>query len=301
MKQKQLLWLLATLIVLLGLAYLTGVFERDASTVDVPDVDIPADALEQVRIEAPEHTWALQRQGTRWLLTEPVQEMTDSAAVARFVRDLGALELESVASNNPERYRRYGVDSTASVVSASWADGDRRLVVGNQGPDFQSIYVRLDDDPRVYLTRGRLTVPDDLDRWRDKTIVNLPRASVASVVIEGPEHTFEVQPGPGGWQLVEQGAEALADSAAVAQWLGRFVTMRADGFIDDLPAAVVRETAGYRLVFTTTAGATETIQLLERDDDLAVTTAARNITYRLRTSRLQTYVPDPASLISDGR
>jgi len=230
MKQKPLILLLATLIVLLGLAYLTGVFERDASTVDVPDVEIPAEALEQVRIEAPEHTWALQRQGTRWLLTEPVQERTDSAAVARFVRDLGALELESVASNNPERYARYGVDSTASVVSVSWADGARRLVVGNQGPDFQSIYVRLDDDPRVYLTRGRLTVPDDLDRWRDKTIIKLPRASVASVVVEGPEHAFEVHQGPGGWQLVEQNDEAPADSAAVTQWLGRFATMRADGF-----------------------------------------------------------------------
>ena len=216
-------------------------------------------------------------------------------------RHLGALELESVASNHPERYARYGVDSTASVVSASWADGARRLVVGNQGPDFQSVYVRLDDDPRVYLTRGRLTVPDDLDRWRDKTIVKLPPPSVASVVVEGPEHAFEVHQGPGGWQVVEQNDAAPADSAAVAQWLGRFATMRADGFIDDLPAAVVREIARYRLVFTTTAGATEIIQLLERDDDLAVTNAARNITYRLRTSRLQTYVPDPASLLSDGR
>ena len=300
MKQKQLLWLLATLVVLLGLAYLTGVFERDASTVDVPDVDIPADALENLRIEAPEHTWALQRQGARWLLTEPMQDMTDSAAVARFVQDLSKLELESVASNNPERYSRYGVDSTASVVSASWAGGATRLVIGSQGPDFRSVYVRLDDDPRVYLTRGRLTVPDDLDRWRDKTIVNLPRASVASVVIEGPEHAFEVQQGPGGWQLVEQGAEAPADSAAVARWLGRFGPMRADGFMDDLPAAVVREIAGYRLAFTTTAGTTEAIQLLERDDDVAVTNAARNITYRLRTSRLQTYVPDPASLKRDG-
>ncbi len=32
--------------------------------------------------------------------------------------------------------------------------------------------------------------------------------------------------------------------------------MRADGFMDDLPAAVVREIAGYHLAFTTTAGTT---------------------------------------------
>ena len=296
MKQKQLLGLLATLVVLLGLAYLTGVFDRDASTVDVPDVEIPAETVEQMRVEGPEQTWALQRQSGRWLITEPVQAQTDSAAVARFVQDLGNLEIESVASNNPERYSRYGVDSTAKVVAATWADGAARLVVGNQGPDFQSVYVRLDDDPRVYLTRTRLAVPDNLDRWRDKTIVALAPATVAAVLVEGPERSFEVKQGPDGWQVIDQGAEAPADSAAVAQWLGRFASMRADGFIDDLPPAVVREIAGYHLAFTTTAGTTESIRLVERDDAVAVTTVAGAATYRLRTDRLATYVPDPASL-----
>lgn len=296
MKQKQLILLLGILVVLLGLAYLTGVFEPNASTVDVPDVAIPADDLAQVRIEAPDRAWTVARQGARWVLVDPVQEPTDSATVARFVQDLSALELESVASNNPERYSRYGVDSTAKTVSATWPGGERLLLVGQQGPDFQSVYVRLDDDPRVYLTRGRLAVPDNFDRWRNQTIVNLPQASLASVVVEGPEQSFEVKQDAGGWQVVEQDAAAPADSAAVAQWLRQFAPMRADGFLDDVPAAIVREAARYHLAFTTTAGATESIQLLERDADVAVTTAAGNVTYRIRTARLASYVPDPASL-----
>ena len=300
MKQKQLLLLLATLVVLLGLAYLTGVFDRDASTVEVPDVAIPTETLEQVRIDGPEQAWVLQRQGDRWLLTQPMQARTDSAAVARFVQDLAGVELESIASVNPERYSRYGVDSTAAVVSATGAGTTTQIVVGNQGPDFQSVYVRLDDDPRVYLTRTRLSVPDDLDRWRDKTILTLAPSTVAAVTVEGPEHAFDVQRGPEGWRVIEQGTETPADSAAVAQWLGRFASMRADGFMDDLPPGVVREIARYHLAFTTTAGTTESIRLHERDDAVAVITASGNATYQLRANRLATYVPDPASLKADG-
>ncbi len=299
MKQKQLLLLLGVLVMLLGVAYLTGVFDSDVSTVDVPRLAIPADDLEQLRIEAPAQTMALTRQGTRWLLTEPMQAITDSATVARFVQDLGALELEAIASNNPDRYTRYGVDSMATTVTAFWPGGTHRLVVGKQGPDFQTIYVRLDDDPRVYLTRGRLNVPQGLDRWRDKTIIDLAPAALASVTVQSPEQAFEVRRGPDGWQVAEQDAAAPADSAAVAQWLRRFAPMTADGFMDDVPAAVL-DSAAYQLNFRTTAGATETVRLLQRDDDFAVTNGAAAVTYRLRATRLDSYFPDPESLKGDG-
>ena len=295
MKQNRLLLLFSALVVLLGVAYLTGVFEQNASTVDVPTLAIPADDLEQLRIEAPAQTIALARQGSHWLLTEPMQAQTDSATVARFVQDLGNLELEAIASNNPERYTRYGVDSTATVVTASWGGQSHRLVVGKQGPDFQAVYVRLDDDPRVYATRGRLAPPQDLDRWRDKTIVNLIPAAIVSVTVQQPDGEFAVEIGPAGWQVAEQGAAAPADSASVAQWLRRFAPMTADGFMDDVPPAVL-DSAAYQLTLRTTRGATEIVRLLLRDDAYAVTNSAAAATYRLRANRLDSYFPDPESL-----
>jgi len=296
MKQNHLLLLLGTLILLLGVAYLAGVFEGDASTVDVPEVDLPGDALEQIRIEAPAQTLALQRQGTRWLLTEPLQAPADSLTAARFVESLGDLDLAAVASNNPDRYARYGVDSTATVITASWPDGTHRLTVGNQGPDYQSVYIRLDDDPRVYTSSGRINIPDGLDRWRDKTVATIRPGQVTAVSVEQPEASWEIRRGPAGWQLSEQGASVPADSAAVARWLQRFAPMTADGFMDDLPAPVVRETSKYRLVFSTAAGVTETIHLLQRDDGYAVTSDTGTTTYRLVAARLATYVPEPETL-----
>ena len=294
MKQNRLLLLLGALIVLLGVAYLAGVFDSTVSTVDVPRLAIPADELEQLRIETPAQTLALTRQGTRWRLDEPVQAMTDSATVARFVKDLGDLELDAVASNNTERYTRYGVDSTATAVTASWAGQTRRLVVGKQGPDYQAVYVRLDDDPRVYVTRGRLTVPPGLDRWRDKTVLDLAPDAVASVTVQRPDQVFEIRRGPGGWEVA--GPEAApADSASVAQWLRRFAPMTADGFVDDVPPALL-DSAVYHLAFRTTTGATEMIRLMEHDGVFAVTNAAGTATFRLQANRLDSYFPDPETL-----
>ena len=294
MKQKQLALLLGALMVLLGVAYLAGVFDSTVSTVDVPRLAIPADELAQLRVETPAQTLALSRQGTRWLLDEPVQALADSATVARFVQALGDLELDAVASNNSERYTRYGVDSTATAVTASWADQTRRLVVGKQGPDYQAVYVRLDDDPRVYVTRGRLTVPQGLDGWRDKTIVRLAQNAIASVTVQRPEQTFDVRRGSGGWEVAAPEA-APADSASVAQWLRRFAPMNADGFIDDIAPATL-DSAAYHLAFRTTAGTTEIIRLMEHDGAFAVTNAAGAVTYRLQAGRLDLYLPDPETL-----
>ena len=99
MKQKQLLLLLGLLVLLLGVAYFAGVFDSEVSTIEVPRLAIPADDLEQLRVDAPTETMALTRQGTRWLITEPRQALSDSASVARFVQDLGKLELDAIASN----------------------------------------------------------------------------------------------------------------------------------------------------------------------------------------------------------
>ena len=291
MKRKQLLLLLGTLIVLLGVAYVSDVFNDNVTTFEAPKVSFPTDDVDRLTIELPTDSVSLVRQGARWLLQSPVEAMGDSVTIERFLRDLGDIRLESVASNNPARYARYGVDSTATTVTATAGGVVQRLVVSLQGPDYQSIYVRLGDDPRVYATRGRLSVPQQLDRWRHKLIVNLPAHGVASVSVASPDGMFEARLGETGWEI--NGAQA--DSAAVATWLRRFGPMNADGFFDDIPPQVLTD-ATYQLAFNTTAGATEILRFMKHAGAVALTNAEAKVTYRLVESKLATLFPDPASL-----
>ena len=291
MKQKYLLLLLGALIVLLAINYFVDDFGPDASTIKVPEISIPADEIERLGIVTQMVSLVLAREGQTWMLQQPMSFLSDSTTVSRLVRELGEVELESVASNNPDRYERYGVDSSAILVEAIWPNGARRLFIGDPGPDYQSVYVRVDDDPRVFATRGRVSVPEELDRWRDKRIIELPVAAVQSVAVVRPGGSYEVVLGSTGWQMDGN----AADSAAVVSWLRRFDPMRADGFFDDIPPGVL-EDATHQLSIRTAAGTTELLRLMEYEDALALTTAEEKATFRLLKSRIDSFFPDPESL-----
>ncbi|RMH61353.1 MAG: DUF4340 domain-containing protein [Bacteroidetes bacterium] len=294
MQQKQLVWLFGALVALLVLAFVTGVFDAEISTVDVPEVTIPTEAVTHIRIERADAPLELRREASGWHLTAPMAFPADSATVARLLDGLAELELESVVSTNPERYGRYGVDSTAQVLTLAWDGGEQRVVPGRQGPDFQSVYVRIGEDPRVFLARANLTVPEDLTRWRDKTVVEVPPAAVTEVQVRKGETAYTVRRGE-GWQIDEAGTTAPADSAAVERWLGRFAPMRAAGFFDDVPADSVRRAAAHRITLVT-GGGTRTLALAERDEALALAVDGRDVTYRLGATQLNTFLPDPATL-----
>ncbi len=291
MKQKHLLWLLGALVVLLAINYLVSDGGPDASTIRVPELAIPADEIAQLSVVTATDSISIAREGITWMLRHPVEFLGDSTTISRFLQDLGRMELESVASQNPDRYGVYGVDSSATEVTLSWADGMRRLVVGNPGPDFQSVYVRVDDDSRVFATRGRVTVQQELDRWRDRRIIDVPVAAVQSVSVVRPEGSYDVVLEPEGWQI----GGAAADSLAVVAWLRRFDPMRADGFLDDIPPAIFVE-ASYQLAIRTAAGTTEVLRVIEIEDDLGLTTADEEATYRLLSTRLDSFFPDPETL-----
>ena len=295
MTRKTLTWLLAALVVLLGLAYFTGAFDTNISTVEVPDLDLAVDDLEQVRLAGPTDTLDLRRTGGGWRMTAPVDAPADSVTVAQLLRDLRGLELDAVVSTNPERYAAYGVDSAATTLALTGPGGTRTLIVGDQGPDFRSAYVRLADDPRIFVTRGRLAPPDDPDRWRDKAMLSLAPSTVESVTVESQQGTYTARRGPDGWAIQEGGTTAPADSAAVARWLRRFAPLQANGFFDAAPRFLLRDEPDYRLILRTASGA-DTLSLLAFEEAYAATTGAGSPTYQIRSNRVGDLVPEPATL-----
>lgn len=187
MKQKQVLILGGVLVALVLIAFLSGSFERNASTVSVPSFGIEADAITEVRLTSPELAMKVQQEGSRWQITEPLTAAADSLTVARFMEGLGDLEPEALVTTNPDRYSNFGVDSTGNTLAVTWDNEDLSLIVGNQGPDFQSVYVRMEGDDRVLLAQGRPAFPTEVGAWRDKTMFNLMPASIQEVSVRTPE------------------------------------------------------------------------------------------------------------------
>ena len=175
MQQRQLLWLIGALGVLVLIAFLSGAFNNDFSQMDVPDFDIIADDIEKLVIgnETEGSTITLIKEAERWSLTTPIEATADSIALSRLTENLDLIELESVVSTNPDRYENYGVDGNAQHITVTTGGEEKKLYVGKSGPDYRAIYIRVEDDPRVFVTNGRLNIPSDLNAWRDKTLFNL--------------------------------------------------------------------------------------------------------------------------------
>lgn len=294
--RNPLLLLTLGLVLLLGLAALAGAFDDTPSTIDTPDLALDADAITQIEYDEASWQATLTRTDAGWRLTAPVESATDSLAVQRFVEAIAGLDVETVVSTNPERYARYGVDSAATVVTVYAGDEPTRLYLGNVGSDFQSMFVRLEDDPRVFSAAGQVTKPTNVDAWRDKTVLRLPARLVQGVAVTTPDAAFSVSNASGTWTLTTDAGTTDADSLAVERWVGRFANLAGNGFRPDASVDDVRENATHRLVFTLRDGQTRTLTLRKLDATFEAVTDEAAEVYAVPTFQETSLFPAAESL-----
>ena len=294
MQQKQTLVLGGTLVVLLIIAWISGVFDRNPSNVNVPELDLPTSEVTHISVTLPDITFTVEKQGLQWFMREPVDMPADSATIARFLNELEDLSLNNRATSNPDRYGIYGIDSTATTVSLTWSDGAEDLVISRQGRDYMSIYVQIGDNPNVYSTNGRVTVSQDLDRWRDRQILDLGTGTVMSARVTRPDDTYEVSLNNGVWMINGQ----PGDSLQVTNWIRRFSPLSADGFFDDIPVQILTDPS-YRIDFSTSTNTTSSVQAMPAESAVAITSGGSQFTYRVYESRLNQLFPDPSSLTGE--
>lgn len=294
MQQKQTLVLGGTLVVLLIIAWISGVFDRNPSNVDVPELDLPTSEVTRISVTLPDITFTVEKQGIQWFMREPVDMPADSATVTRLLNELEDLSLNNRATSNPDRYGIYGIDSTATTVSLTWSDGAEDIVISRQGRDYMSIYVKIGDNPDVYSTNGRVTVSQDLDRWRDRQILDLGTGTVMSARVTRPDDTYEVSLNNGVWMVNGQ----PGDSLQVTNWIRRFSPLSADGFFDDIPVQILTDPS-YRIDFSTSTNTTSSVQAMPAESAVAITLGGSQFTYRAYESRLKQLFPDPSSLTGE--
>lgn len=287
MKQRQIIWLGGVLAFLILIALLTGVFGTDFSTVDVPELAVPAEEVTGIEASAPEWSVDLAREDGVWRLTAPIEAPADSAAVVRLLDDIGDFELRNVVSTNPERYARYGVDSAATRLTLNLNGESRTLLVGESGGS--SSYVRIGDDEAVYQTDRRLRVPNTVDDWRDKRIVDVSPDQIARLSIVGPNRFVVLERGDGSWSMMDAGEPMEADSARVRRYLDRFNPLSADGFFETAPA---ESDSSFTVRIETGEGAERRIELSPSGDDIAARVDGGEAVFRIRGYRMSQVVPE---------
>ncbi len=296
MQQRQLVWLIVALLVLLAIAYFSGTFSNEISTIEVPELSFSDEAIETFSITTGDTTdLVFIKEEGAWVLSSPVSARADSLAVSRLIQNLAGLELETVVSTNPDRYEEYGVGPSAQQITVTMDEESATLTVGRPGPDFQSAYVRLNEDPRVFLTNGQLYLNREVDTWRDKTVIDLRPQTIEQLAFSSASFEYELAVNNGAWTLIDEGSTTQADSALVARYLNRFTPLTALGFFEQVDPGTVEESATHQIAFTDSSGSVLTLWLLDQENELLATTGQAQNTFRLQKSMLPTYVPESSS------
>ncbi len=293
MRQNRILVLGGSLIILLLIAWISGVFDRNPSNIRVPDINLPIDEVTHISVVLPDSRLDLEKQGGQWFVRQPVDILADSSTVSRALDELNDLSLSNRVTSNESRYGIYGIDSTATTVTLTWPNGSEEIVISRQGRDFNSIFVRIGDQPDIYATNGRVTINQDPERWRNRTVINPNFGVISSARVIRQGDPYEVSLDDGVWMVDGQ----AGDSLNITNWLRRFSPLNADGFFDDLPPQVLSD-ANYRVDLTTSVNTTLSLQAMPAESAVALIYGGKQYTYRIFESRLDQLFPDRESLIA---
>lgn len=215
--------------------------------------------IQRVEVEQLVDGCTLKREGDGWLvsdLTTPLRKelldkegreapqerwfTADRARVGGALGAFGGLEQGVVVSDNPGKQSLYQVDKAGVSVRAFDSDGKEitDVVVGKNGPDFSSTYIRRADGDRVYLIRRSIVgmfSPRAFD-WRERRIWPIEPASVSAIEVKSPKGKWSAARDEKGEWKITQPSESIPDQTRFKEFVGKLAHLTAEDFADNIDA-----------------------------------------------------------------
>lgn len=297
MKQKHIFMLVGVLAVLLVAAWLSGYFSGPPSTVETPQISVEPASVETITVRKGNDEIVARRTDDGWRLESPVTADVDTTASSALLSHLSTLHIENMVSSNPERYGLFQVDSAQATYIRLDGTTPVEMFVGKSGPDFQSRYIRLGDDARVFLATDVPSSQPTVDRWRNKQLWANPKEGISTVSVTTPDASYEIANVAGGWMINEDGRQILADSAKVQRYLTRIASVKADGFLMDVPMESVTDSTTHSVEVSWVNGGSSRLEMKERASDAAAVAPDVDGVIKLYTYRVKSLAPAPADLL----
>jgi hypothetical protein len=226
---------------------------------------VDTSAVQAVRIEnSPGTSVHLERTSDGWAVgasdtsaTYPVR----AQSVDQLFSTLPSLQVSAVATRQPDKHPRYGVDSTGTTITMLGANDERlgRLIVGRtqmrrpQGgrqrqspmqqrrrPGTPVTYVRSPNRPDVYSVEQslRALTSRSVEAWRDKQVWAVDRSQIQQIDFRYPaDSSFTVR------RAAQSDTTAASDTwvsagdtlsrSSTSSLLRTLSTLQADGFVND--------------------------------------------------------------------
>jgi len=191
MMDKRVILAVLTTVILLSVIFLeTARDVSGKSELLLPDLESSFEELNSLAIISygKESGVNLRKDIDRWVVIQRENYPADFKKISRLIRDLGSLEILELKTDRIENHARLGVaegsSSTAKLLSLGPLG--QHIIVGNDSGD-RGTFVRLRNNPQVYLTNKTLDLEDRPGAWIDPIIINIEPEKIQSIKIENAE------------------------------------------------------------------------------------------------------------------
>jgi len=174
--------------------------------------------------------------GDRWTIVKPRDYPADDAAVASFLRALGAAQVTRFIDDQPSDPSKYGlVNPSLAITLASAANGPAetmRFGFNQPEADANATYARTGDslDSPVYTVATSVfnLANKSFDDLRDKTVMNFDPKSVNSLhFVGGPVDETLARTADKKWTISSQDKTAAAEFPVAESMLDQLHSLRA--------------------------------------------------------------------------
>lgn len=152
--------------------------------------------VEEVRVAGASGRFMLERSESGWTAPEKFGYPADADKIHKLLVGAAGLHRVEPKTSDPSRYPKLGLadpaGETSRAISYQLVSGTdstiAALIVGNTAPakgdpELSEFYVRLPDDPRVWLVEGKLPSGDSLIDWLQSTVADIDRARVRTTEV----------------------------------------------------------------------------------------------------------------------
>ena len=186
------------LIVLVILGLLVYIYTRtsDRMNYELPNIaSMQGDQVDRIVIEKPKTRIVLRKQEHGWVVGQrsyPVRP----AGIDNLLASLSDLSLTDLVSRS-ENYARYGLDQSGAIQVTAWAGQEklRSLWVGKAASTYRNAYVKLQEDPNIYLAKSNLqsTFDKTLADFQDRTVLSFDSETLQEITLQGSESSASLR------------------------------------------------------------------------------------------------------------
>ena len=223
--------------------FLDSTFDR--KTFDLRDKTVlkfERDKIDGVEVRTAQLTLRFVKADDAWRMMAPIEARADFGAVEGLIGRFNTGQMRAIADAEPADLKKYGLEPPEYAVTLNAGSARSMITIGTKTPE-GTFYAKDAARPMVFTVESFLT--DDLKKapadYRPKDLFEFRSFSGTRFeVVRGSTSTvFEKQKGKDAstaetW--VQSSPATKADETKIVDFLSKFSNLRADSFVDSLPA-----------------------------------------------------------------